>query len=257
MLKGERGQVTPPDDGVGLEELENVSLSSRARAAILEGILDDRFDGRLPSEDRLAEMLNVSRTTVRTAVQSLEHDGLIKRRRAVGTTINRHVSPQTLALQRLVGWDWLLEERGHAVSVEISWERRIPENAIASDLPWSPDVECLIIEKRYHADGALAIYLRDYIPVANLTSDTIEEPVDASVFDFSRKYCMQRITHAVVEIVPKVQRRQKDSELTCPVGTPFIRLHETHHAGNADVVGWSFIDIDDSFIRLEVFRGNS
>jgi GntR family transcriptional regulator len=256
MARVKRAQASPPEEGVGLEELDNVSLSSRARAVILEAILEHRFGGRLPSEDRLAEMLNVSRTTVRAAVQSLERDGLISRRRAVGTTINRHVGPQTLALQRLVGWHWLLEEKGHDVSVEIAWKRGVPEKAIRGDLPWDPSAECLIVEKRYFADGSLAIYLKDYIPVENLTGDSFEEPLDASVFDFSRRYCKQRIDHAIVEIVPKVKRKSVDTELTCAAGTPFIRLHETHHADDANVVGWSFIDIDDSFIRLEVFRGH-
>jgi GntR family transcriptional regulator len=247
---------TRSSERVDLDELDNVPLASRARAALLTAILEDRFGGRLPSEDKLAEMLNVSRTTVRAAVQSLERDGLISRRRAVGTTINRHVGPQTLALQRLVGWHWLLEEKGHSVKVDISWEHGVPEKAVRSALPWSGTTECLIIEKRYFADDSLAIYLKDFIPLENLKTDAFEAPLEASVFDFSQRYCRQRIAHAVVQIVPKVKRKDLNTELTCRVGTPFIRLHETHHAANADVVGWSYIDIEDRFIRLEVFRGH-
>src|SRR3954471_7093344 len=107
-----------------LQELEKVPLAARARAAILTAILEDQFEGRLPSEDELAEMLNVSRTTVRAAVQDLEREGLIKRRRAVGTRINSHIGASTLALHRMVGFDYLLEEQGHNVRVEINWQRR-------------------------------------------------------------------------------------------------------------------------------------
>jgi len=45
---------------VSLEELDNVPLVARARTAILNAILEDRFGGRLPAEDKLAAMLNVS-----------------------------------------------------------------------------------------------------------------------------------------------------------------------------------------------------
>ena len=149
---------------VRLEELDNVPLVARARTAILNAILEDRFGGRLPAEDKLAATLNVSRTTVRSAVQGLEREGLISRRRAVGTTINQHVGPQTLALQRLVGFDWLLEERGHEVRVDLGWERMMPPPEVQEVVPWDEAVECFATEKQYFADDSLAIYLRDFIP---------------------------------------------------------------------------------------------
>jgi GntR family transcriptional regulator len=82
-----------------LERLENRPLAVKVRDTILQAILDERFDnGRLPSEDELASMLNVSRTTIRTALHSLEQDGIITRRRALGTTVNKHVAPDLVAL---------------------------------------------------------------------------------------------------------------------------------------------------------------
>ena len=87
-----------------MERIENVPLTARARTAIMEAILERRFSERLPSEEQLAEMLNVSRTTIRTALQSLEQDGIITRKRAIGTTINAHLRPSSLALQRMVGF---------------------------------------------------------------------------------------------------------------------------------------------------------
>ncbi|MEA2270551.1 MAG: GntR family transcriptional regulator, partial [Solirubrobacteraceae bacterium] len=65
-----------------MDRLETTPLAERAREAILSAILSERFDGdRLPSEDELGKMLNVSRTTIRTALHSLERDGIITRRR--------------------------------------------------------------------------------------------------------------------------------------------------------------------------------
>ena len=68
-----------------IDRIENVPLTEQARSAILEAIVDKRFDERLPSEEALAEMLSVSRTTIRTALQSLEQEGIITRKRAIGT----------------------------------------------------------------------------------------------------------------------------------------------------------------------------
>src|SRR5918998_6482347 len=104
-----------------MAKTDNMPLAERARGLILQAILDKRFNERLPSEEALADMLDVSRTTIRSALQGLEQDGIITRRRALGTTINAHVRPSTLALQRLLGFDGLLRERGHDVRTQVSW----------------------------------------------------------------------------------------------------------------------------------------
>jgi GntR family transcriptional regulator len=237
----------------GLSELEHAPLALRARGAILSAILDGRFQSRLPPEGELAVMLNVSRTTIRSAVQDLERDGLVTRRRAVGTVINQHVGFGTLALQRLVGFDWLLREQGHDVDVEISWERCRPKE-VAGELPWAGDDECCVIDKRYIADGRLAIALRDYIPWAELRTDDVREPLEPSLFEFSKRQLKRPIANAVVQLIPMVVRGAKSTDLDLPRGQPFIRLRETHYDDNGEPVACSFIDIDDRVLRLEVFR---
>lgn len=237
-----------------LQQLEHVPLAERARAAILQAILEDQFNGRLPSEDVLAEMLNVSRTTVRAAVQDLERDGIVTRRRAIGTRINRHVSPATLALQRLIGFDYLLAEKGYEVHTDIRWTRREVTPKLLP-LPWKDTLECCVIEKEYYAGGGLAIYIRDYIPWDSLRDKEFEEPLMPSLFEFSKRYCSTPIAHAVATIVPLVADKKDLTRLQLKRGTPFIRLHETHYSDQAEVVAWSFVDIDNAFLQFEVFRG--
>jgi GntR family transcriptional regulator len=236
------------------EELQNTPLAERARSAILEAILTHRFPGdRLPSEDELAKMLNVSRTTIRTALHSLEQDGMITRRRAVGTTINRHVGPSTLALQRMIGFDWLLKEKGHKVEVDQSWQRAAPPTDMVAIFDVDPEVDCFVTEKLYFADGALAIFVRDLIPWENLAADPPKNPA-ASLFDFSKRYCTRPIDHAVAEMVPLVERERNVTRLDLKRGKAFIRLHEIHYAHDGDQLAYSLIDVDDEFIRFEVFR---
>lgn len=237
-----------------LQSLQQAPLAVQAREAILAAILEGRFETRLPPEDELADMLHVSRTTVRAAVQDLERDGLITRRRAIGTVINRHVGFETLALQRLVPFEWLLRKRGHAVKVELSWDRRLPAAEVAASMPWPSDTECLVMDKRFLADGKVAIGLRDHVPWEELLSNSLREPLEASLFEFSRRRCRRTIVNAVVQIIPMVAGEQAGTELELDSGQPFIRLRETHYDDRGEPVALSLIDLDDSVLRLEVFR---
>ena len=238
-------------DGKLVRELDNTSLASRARGAILEAILDGRFETRLPNEDELAKMLNVSRTTIRSALQGLEQEGIITRRRAIGTKINRHVGPATLGLQRMVGFDWLLRENHRDVRVDVTAERGEPPEDFVRIFDAAG--ECLAMSKAYVADGQLALHIRDVVPWSTISSTELDGDLPASLFEFSRRHAVEPIDHAVVEIVPML-KTDGMTELPLDENTPFIRLLETHYTRGAEIAGYSLIDVDDRYIRLEVFR---
>src|SRR6185312_13026634 len=170
---------------------------------------------------------------IRTALHSLEQDGIVTRRRAIGTTINRHVGPSTLALQRLVGFDWLLEEKGHKVSVDQSWERGMPPEDMAEALDVDPSEDAFLAEKLYYADGAPAIFVRDLVPWRLIERTPPKAPV-ASLFEFCRRYCGAPIDHAVADIVPLVKHDQL-TKLELRRGQAFLRLHGVHYSSAGDV----------------------
>ena len=237
-----------------LERLENRPLAAKARDTILQAILSQSFDGgRLPSEDELATMLNVSRTTIRTALHSLEQDGIITRRRALGTTVNQHVRPDLVALQQLAGFDWLLREKGHEVGVDVSWSRAEVTPELAELFGAEPAGDALLTEKLFFADGQLAIYIRDLVPWTEIARPPTGK-LSPSLFDFSARHCRNPIHHAIVEIEPAVKRDDDSTKLTVPIGEPFARLHESHFSSDERPMAHSVIDVDDKFVRFEVFR---
>jgi GntR family transcriptional regulator len=236
-----------------VERLANAKLADRARSAVLQAILSKQFVGRLPPEEELATMLDVSRTTIRSALQSLEQDGVITRKRALGTTINAHVRPSTLALQRLVGFDGLLREEGYDVHTQVSWHWGEAPPVFAAAFPSLEGEECLLTEKSYFAGKALAIWIRDAIPRALIRDEDFDEP-PASLFEFTSQYGYKKIDHAVVDIVAMVRRADNDTRLVLDVHEPFTRLHETHYSSGGERIAYSIADVDSAFINLQVFR---
>src|SRR5438270_4070883 len=234
-----------------LERLENRPLAAKVRDTILQAILDQGFDGgRLPSEDELASTLNVSRTTIRTALHSLEQDGIITRRRALGTTVNQHIAPDLVALQRLAGFDWLLREKGHRVEVDVTWSKSQLTAELRELFRFDGEGDCLLTEKLFFADGELAIYVRDVVPWDEI-SKAPRGKVSASLFEFGERHLRQGIDHAIVEIQPAVKRTEETTRLTLGLGEPFARLHERHFSVDGRPIAYSVIDVDDKFIRFE------
>lgn len=238
-----------------LQRLDSGNLSARVRQAILEAILDGTFTDKLPNEDEVGEMLGVSRTTVRSALQSLERDGVVSRQRAKGTTINSHVRPSALALQRLVSFKDLLAEKGHLVHVEADQRRVELPAEIADAFPGElPDDDVVLTDTRFFANGHLAIVIRDALAVSNLKSPgSLPQQGSPSSFDFTRPYCRQPVDHAVVEIQAMVKR-----DVTCRLqineGEPFHRLLERHYAKSGELIAVSIIDVDSNYVRFEVVR---
>ena len=235
-------------------QLESRTLAEQARAAILSAILEQRFENRLPSEDELAKMLNVSRTTIRTALQRLEQDGIVSRRRAVGTTINAHVAPANLALQRLVGFDLLLAEKGYEIRTDVSWSRGAAPHEAAAAFALEDGEDYCVTSKAYYADERLAIHIRDVIPWSHLRTESLGEQIPASMFDFSREFLVDPIDHAIVQIVPAVKDGKQNTQLRVGKGDPFVRLYETHYSSGGQPLAFSIIDGDPHYVQLEVFR---
>lgn len=243
----------PDNIASDLPQLGGVSLAERARSEILSAILDGRWETKLPPEDELAKLLSVSRTTIRSALNSLEREGVITRRRAIGTTINRHALPSALFLQNLVGFDRLLRDKGHQVDIEASAWVGTPKPWMAERFGLDPSAEYFLTQKAYLADGHMALHARDIVFMDSIASLPVDEPPPASLFDFSTRYCKTPIDHAIAQVSVGVVGRD-DTKLTLPETEPFLRIFESHYSEDAKLLAHSVIDVDDSFIRFEVFR---
>lgn len=252
---GAVGLANPPVSPVA--KLESSLLVERARSSILDAILARRFESRLPTEAELAKMLNVSRTTIRAALQTLERDGVITRRRAIGTTINSHISPGTLALQRLVDWEWFLRfaNEGRDVARLVDWDRRPIPQLFVDTFSLSSEEACVHVERTYLIDGDSVLHSRAIVPECNLNGAEVVDPFPDLITTFSDLYCSKPIAHSVARInAVAFDRAESSTSLTPRSGAAFTRLCETLYAADGNIVGYGILDIDDSFLQLEVFR---
>jgi GntR family transcriptional regulator len=244
-------------DSIGTSDAigRQASLATLTRDALLRGIIQGDFpDNRLPAENELCARFEVSRTTIRSAVQALERDGLVVRRQGVGTLINHHVKPARLGLHRMAGFQTLLEESGHRVTVDIDAAVSVPAPEVAGRLAIAADTPCYVLNKIFYAEERPAIALRDHIPVVYLRQIPPDSAIPSNLYDFFATYCTARVDHALVELSPRSADAETAASLGLAIGTPHLELSETHYTSAASPVAFSRVHVNDDFVRFDVIR---
>jgi len=136
-------------------------LAQQLTAAVHDGRLQpgDPFE----NEVALAGRLNVSRPTVRRAMQEMVDQGLLVRRRGIGTTVANRKVHRRAALSSL--HDDLLRA-GQAPTTDVLDLRtaRDPRAASALDLPL--DTDLLVVVRLRSADGTPLAVLHNWLPPA-------------------------------------------------------------------------------------------
>jgi GntR family transcriptional regulator len=251
-------------DGM-LPRIRSESLADQTTRALLDAILERRFpDDRLPAEPELAEMLNVSRTTLRAALQSLERLGMVSRAPGRGTVIRTHVGRESIILQRLIGFRAMLQVSHDEVNVVGRyWRENHPGPDAMRMLNIAEDVPIVATSKTFFADGTPALHIEDEIPfsyVSEATQQALSDgqgyDFDDSIFAFSQSWPGRTIDHVVVEIVPVVAPDSDTFPLALESGTPYILLLETHYTEQGEPVAFSRVHVDDRYIRFHVVRHN-
>lgn len=116
----------------------------------------------LPTESELEEMFHVSRTTIRTAINELQHEGYIVKQQGRGTFVASNSYAECTALLQSFYED--ATQRGNKVTTMlISAELIIPEETVQEMLE-IPREEVLKIQRVRYSDGEPIQLSTSYMP---------------------------------------------------------------------------------------------
>ena len=237
--------------------VSKIPLYMSVKKSILKAIQSGVFNqtNQLPTEKFLAEKFNVSRATIRSALQSLEDDNVIKKQQGVGTFLTHKNFLLKLRIDKIKGFYQLLGDSGHDPSIrEEAVYRKSIDHRISKQLNVSKDTEVLIIQRTLLGNGKPAIHLREYMTVTSLTRPPKIEALPESIFEISEQFLSQKIEYSISEIIPAIVDRTMMEALGLPEGDPILRLEEIHFNGNNEPIIFSEVFVNDRMIRFNLIR---
>ena len=161
------------------------SLGDQVRDHLRIRILGHEWEagGKIPGEFELADQYGVARVTIRTALRSLETQGLIDIRHGSGAYIADFGDSVRAGLQELRSITQTIREMGHkAEMITRSSEIRKATATEAKDLQISEDSDVLHIERAITADGEVVAFSYDTFNIEELTPAILKRISKGSVF---------------------------------------------------------------------------
>ncbi len=217
-----------------------------------------RIDDRLPGEPRLAQLLGVSRATLREALRLLEADGIIGRRDGIGTFITRaHATPLVTGIEELCGVTELIRRAGFEPRVrDVTIKTCDPPEHVQTLLGLDGSERVYRLSRLYLAGDTPAMLAEDFLA---LCRDEDTGPVErfdgqTSLYELLRRAYDLRIDTAVAEVLTTAADDQHATLMHISAGYPLLVMKQTHIASNGRRVFCSENFHNTDVLRFRVVR---
>lgn len=215
------------------------STVTRVYDEILRVITEDNMvGGKFPPEVELAKQLGVSRTALREALQRLESEGYISRRRRIGTTVLARRLNLDAGLEQLNSITQTIVSAGMKPGTILRrWRRESANGLIAKMLEIDVGDEVAVMDRVRTADDIPFCYDINFFPVGRITEDE-----DSSIGESLLQYLTKKhggANHALAYLHPCLADEMVSEKLKVPVDHLLMLMEHTHYAPDGQPMWYS------------------
>ena len=190
---------------------------------------------RLPGDNELCGIYDVSRTVVRQALAELETEGVIERQKGRGTFVAHRRTAERL-VQSLTGLYEDVAARGAHLHSDVRRQEVVPADAqIADQLELTPGAPVVVIERLRFVDDEPWVLATTYLPydiAPGLVQDDLRDQSLYAVLEAS--YGVQ-LTHGRRGVEAAVASDEQAAALGIGPGAPVLVLRSLSYAGDRPV----------------------
>lgn len=181
----------------------------------------------VPSERDLMQQYNLSRNTVRQALDQLDKDGLIVRSHGSGTRVAQLSSSFHYLLNTFYENRDLLIQAGYTPTADIfSSEEVDPPEAARLALGLEKGTKVINKKMIFYADGRAAMYTLDYLPLS--MAGNYDLSLEGQGFlNYLDQVSGRRVEYVNVDITPVEAIGEVAATFGCPSGSPLLMMKET------------------------------
>lgn len=222
------------------EQKKELALYTTIKFKIIELIKSGKYkvNDQLPTESEFCEEYNVSRTTVRLALQQLELEGYLKRIQGKGTFVSM-AKIQTPLTQKIRSFAQQMQGRNsksEVIELEV-----IPANqTIASILEIEEKDPVIKLVRLRYADKEPIQYHTSYIPWKVAPGLSIED-CQNSLFEVLRTKYGISISRGIESIEPILSDEVVSNYLNIPVNSPSFLSESTTYDDKDSVIEYAQI----------------
>jgi len=214
-----------------------VAVAKRLRQEITEGVFQGQ--DRLPSEEKLAEELGVSRTTVREALSALEREGLLRRVHGVGTWITHGKRvPIGTGMERITSYTEYVRRFGFEPGTKLArfeWAKATRKHK--EDFQRDLDVVGVLTRVRT-ADGEPLMLAYDVGPPEVFGEDFTVDQLEESFFAYLARRGL-RLNYSEMDITAITADKELAELLEVEPGVPLLMLDDRYFDYSGQVLLWS------------------
>lgn len=241
------------------------SLAEQAKASIQSYIkqMDLSKSNQLPREEKLAELVGVSRITIRAALNELAAEGAVFRRQGKGTFVNVDSLNIKVTFSPVIEFARMIADSGYHPGVRnlgVSDYTAHQGEEIKKKLLLDSSDQLVAMERVFLADGMVCAYAVDLFSKSLLSGESYDklQAYEKSVYEYihartGRRILWDKIDLQVVNAgdIPSYQRYLKDA---FERDKPLLLLQGINYDENDAPTMYSMEYINTQIIQFSVIR---